>query len=202
MMSWDPEWIQTNTQTSEIHTFLPPQNTASPMGLQQCPPFLSTHNTVWTVSEFGDAGVLGKEDGPRSAPLGFGLKCFLIIIRTLALILDSRQRGHLCNSLFSRLVAWSQGLSVRSFSGTGPDQYCILSDCSQPSGEDTHPTAAPCTLLEQINTPTVPSFVPSPALRCSACSTRLLKGLRSLPPGDNTAPSLAGRNTITVIDLK
>lgn len=99
----------------------------------------------------------------------------------------SRSSGHdravlFCNSLLPEPGGWSRCLSLSYFSGTGPDQYCILSALSKPSREGNHSGAELCNLLEQINTLTVLSFVPSPALRCSACSTWLLKGLFSLLP--------------------
>ena len=63
---------------------------------------------------------------------------------TLALMWDAQPWGRLCHCLFSRLAASSQGLSVSYFSGAGPDQYCILSDLSKPSGEGNHQSVAPC----------------------------------------------------------
>lgn len=81
-----------------------------------------------------------------SSSPGQGLKRVLIITPTAsALMLDAWQTGPLCNSLFSRLVASGRGLSASYFSGTGPDQYCILSDLSKPSGEGNHRRGAPCT---------------------------------------------------------
>lgn len=50
-----------------------------------------------------------------------------------------------CNSLLSELVDWCQCLSLSYFSGTGPDQYCILSDLSKPSREGNHSGAELCT---------------------------------------------------------
>lgn len=44
-----------------------------------------------------------------------------------------------------RAVGWSQCLSLSYFSGTGPDQYCILSALSKPSREGNHSGAELCT---------------------------------------------------------
>lgn len=56
----------------------------------------------------------------------------------------SNRAGLFCNSLLSELVNCSQCLSLSYFSGTGPDQYCILSDLSKPSREGNHSGAELC----------------------------------------------------------
>jgi len=53
--------------------------------------------------------------------------------------------GPFCNSLLSEPVDWRRCLSLSYFSGTGPDQYCILSDLSKPSREGNHSGAELCT---------------------------------------------------------
>lgn len=119
--------------TSETRLLLPWQNTASRMGLG-LRPSPSLRRTVFCRFQNWQKGESTDQLLIIAPPLH----------ATLALMLDTQQRGRRCHCLFSRLAACSQGLSVSYFAGAGPDQYCILSDLSKPSGEGNHPSVAPC----------------------------------------------------------
>lgn len=160
------------------------------MGLEVLPPPLSNQDMTLTVSDLGDAVIrVGEKTRPQLFPRP-GLKCVLIITPTaLALMLDAWQRGRLCNSLFSRLVASSQGLSVSCFSGTGPDQYCILSDLSKPSGEGNHYSGPPCTFLSRSILWQRRALFPPQLCNVLRALHDCVKAA-SPSPDDNTAPAL------------